>query len=357
MGKYLNGYYPIDAAMPPGWTSWGGAGAAYPEYDYVLDQDGRPVWHGHRPQDYLTDVLARRGGAFVDAAAHDDQPFLLEVATFAPHRPATPAPRDRHAFPRLRAPRDAAYDRQNVDAPPWLVHRRPLDARDQRFIDRRFRRRARSVLAVDRLLGHLEDRLRADRVGRDTYVVFTSDNGYHMGEHRLLPGKLTAFDSDVRVPLIVAGPGIRPGMRIGALAQNTDLAPTFEALAGAPAEPGVDGRSLVPLLRGGPAPRDWRRAAVVEHHHPPRTAADPDLQPRASGDPPTYEALRTRHLTYVEYADGERELYDDARDPAQRVNRYATAPPGLLARLHRDVLRLSACHGRACSHAPPGRAD
>jgi N-acetylglucosamine-6-sulfatase len=355
MGKYLNGYPPGHGGIPPGWTDWAGTGKAYAEYGYKLDEEGTPVAYGSAPRDYLTDVLARRGEAFIDAAAGTDEPFVLELATFAPHRPAVPAPRDLDAFPHDRAPRGPAYDRANGNAPPWLAGRRPLPARTRRWIDRRHRDRARSVLAVDRLLAGVEAHLRADGLDRDTYVVFSSDNGFHMGEHRLLPGKLTAFDTDVRVPLIIAGPGIRPGMRIGALAQNTDLAPTLEALGGVRVPARTDGRSLVPLLRGR-TPGDWRTAALIEHRHPPRSEADPDGQDRGSGDPPSYEALRTRHATYVEYADGERELYDDRRDPAQTVNVYGRAGPRRRARLHRRLAALERCHGPSCSHVAPSTA-
>ena len=99
------------------------------------------------------------------------------------------------------------------------------------------------------MIGRLQRRLRALGVARNTYIVFSSDNGFHLGQHRLTPGKLTAYDPDVRVPLIVTGPGVPAGRTVDAMTENTDLCPTFAELAGAPAPPNADGRSLVPLLQ------------------------------------------------------------------------------------------------------------
>src|SRR5206468_9488292 len=119
----------------------------------------------------------------------------------------------------------------------------------------------------------------------------SSDNGLHMGEHRLTPGKLTAFDSDIRVPLIVTGPGVPRGRTIGRMAENIDLAPTFAELAGTRMVGPTDGRSLAPLLHGRRVAR-WRRAVLIEHRGPVRGPLDPDLPQVGSGNPLSYEAIR-----------------------------------------------------------------
>ncbi len=348
MGKYLNGYAASQGVVPRGWTDWAATAKGYLEFDYTLNDNGLPTFYGAQPKDYLTDVIAARGARFIGTSAAAGRSFFLELATFAPHRPAIPAPRDAARFPYARAPRTPAFDRQLVHAPSWLAHRAPLSRAVIARIDRDYRHRARSVLAVNRLLGTIERELQRTGQARNTYVIFSSDNGYHLGEHRLYPGKLTAFDTDIRVPLVVAGPGVPAGSRVGAVTQNTDLAPTFDALAGVRPPPGVDGRSLLPLLRGR-APRDWRRFALVEHHHPRHSHRDPDRQPGLSGDPPTYVALRSRSHTYVEYTHhaDRSEYYDDVTDPFQLRNRY----PGLSRRgrerLHRRLVALTHCHGAA----------
>ena len=130
------------------------------------------------------------------------------------------------------------------------------------------------------------------------------------------------------------------------MTQNTDLCPTFAELAGAPAPPHADGRSLVPLLRGEQPP-DWRGAVLIEHHGNVSGLGDPDLPPAGSGNPPTYEALRSKDTLYVEYADGERELYDLATDPFQLDNLADTAAPERILRLSSALAAMAGCHGAA----------
>lgn len=352
MGKYLNQYEParIRTALggpyiPPGWSDWVVTGNGYPGFGYRLTRDVRLVRHGFRPRDYLTNVLAREGLRFVGESAAEGVPFMLNVWTFAPHAPATPAPRDRNRFATLTAPRGASFDEADMlDKPAWLRDHPPLSDAQVARIDQTFRQRVRAVQAVDRMVGRLTRRLRAAGALRNTYVVFSSDNGFHLGQHRLNPGKLTAYDADVRVPLVVAGPGVPAGATNDAMTENVDLCPTFAELAGAPAPPAADGRSLVPLLRGE-AVDDWRDAVLIEHRGNVNGANDPDLPPAGSGNPPSYEALRTRDTLYVEYADGGRELYDLASDPDELRNLAGDAPPERLSRLSGALAVMGACHG------------
>jgi arylsulfatase A-like enzyme len=283
---------------------------------------------------------------------------MLELATFAPHSPYTPAPRDARAFPRHEAPRIPSFDAPNVNPPGWLAPSRPLPRAGIRLIDRGFRRRAQAVQAVDLMVARVEAALKAAGVARNTYVVFSSDNGLHMGEHRLLPGKLTAFDSDIRVPLIVTGPGVPAGRTIDRMVENIDLAPTFSHLAGTSMPRQVDGRSLVPLLHGRPLTR-WRDAVLIEHHGPGRAPLDPDVPGVGSGNPPSYEAIRTPHEVYVEYVDGEVEYYDIRRDPYELRNTVRSLSPARRARLHATLRALATCRGQrvcwAAGHLAPRR--
>jgi N-acetylglucosamine-6-sulfatase len=145
--------------------------------------------------------------------------------------------------------------------------------------------------------------------------------------------------------LIVDGPHVLH-QHVQAIAQNVDLAPTFERLAGAEPPADVEGRSLVGFLHGRP-PRRWRGAALVEHHRPIRSQLDPDLQGGESGNPPTYAALRTKWSTYVEYVNGDREFYDDRTDPDQLRNAYGRLSPLRRRRLHHELRRMLDCHGAA----------
>jgi N-acetylglucosamine-6-sulfatase len=359
MGKYLNGYMPGSiqeggSRVPPGWSEWDVAGNGYPEYGYRMNSDGHVHQYGHRPSEYLTDVLARKGLGFIARAAASRRPFMLELATFAPHGPYTPAPRDYGKFPGLRAPRTPAFNAIGTDEPAWLSRFEALGPRQIASIDAKFRERAQAVQAVDQMIGEIEAQLHAEGIARNTYIVFSSDNGLHMGEHRLQPGKLTAFDTDIKVPLIVTGPGVPDGRTVSQMTENVDLCPSFEELAGAPVPPSVDGHSLVALLHGRRV-RDWRKEILVEHHGRVDDPGDPDLPTRGSGNPPSYEAIRTKHSLYVEYATGEREVYDLRRDPFELHNIAATLSPARLRRLHRTLIEIEACHGgRSCWRAQHG---
>jgi arylsulfatase A-like enzyme len=357
MGKYLNGYHPEGTNggskpyVPAGWNEWDAAGSGYYEYNYNLNSNGRIVPHGHAPQDYLTDVISSRASSFIDASARAGKPFMLETATFAPHSPSIPAPRDAHRFSDLKAPRTPAYDVPSTPEPAWQKRLPPLPDGEQRQIDRDYVKRVRSVQAVDRMIGSLEDKLKAEGLADDTYFVFNSDNGFHMGEHRLWPGKSTAYDTDIKVPLIVTGPGVPAGHTVSQQADNIDLSPTFQELAGLTPASNIDGRSLAGLIHGRPAPSDWRRAVLVEHHHPAGKKNDPDAGPEQAGDPPSYEAMRTAGALYVEYADGEREYYDTATDPNELRNLAPSLTPDRRTALHTALAKLEHCHGTSSCKA------
>jgi N-acetylglucosamine-6-sulfatase len=271
----------------------------------------------------------------------------MEVATFAPHAPYTPAPRNACDFPGLKEPRDPSFDANNVNPPAWLGTRNPLTPDQIRRIDQSFRLRARAVEAVDKLVADVERTLAAKHLLRNTYIVFSSDNGYHMGEHRLLPGKMTAFDTDIRVPLVVAGPGVPAGETTTKIAENVDLRPTFDGIAGATVSRSVDGHSLVSLL-GGRTPSGWRTGALIEHHGPDHARGDPDLPLPGSGNPATYEALRTKDAVYVEYHNGQREYYSLIRDPDELHNAYRRLSHAQRTRLHDQLAALRRCRGASC---------
>lgn len=361
MGKFLNGYLETSGHghlsdgevtdvparyVPPGFTDWDVAGWGYPEFNYTLNQNGVLRRYGHQPSDYLTDVIARDGVQFINQAARDKAPFFLELASFAPHSPYVPAPRDDNDFARLRVPHYPNFDVLPTNPPQWLAGRRPLTRRQIRKINSAFRRRAQSVQAVDRMIGMIERTLAADGLSRNTYLVFSSDNGLHTGQYRLMPGKLTAFDTDIHVPLIVVGPGVPAGRTTAAMAENIDLAATFAGIARTSMR--TDGHSLGRLFHGQPTPA-WRDAILVEHHGGLMSALDPDFQQSPSGNPNSYEAMRTRQFLYVQYTDGEREFYDLQTDPFELHNLAGRLTTRQLARLHRELSRLERCHGaRRC---------
>jgi N-acetylglucosamine-6-sulfatase len=358
MGKYLNRYMEPDAGLPktyvpPGWSEWDVVGWGYPEFDYRLNEDGQLRFHGHNASDYLTDVLTARAVTFISDAADAGRPFFLELAPFAPHSPATPAPRDAHRFAGLRAPRPPTFDVLPTHPPRWLAWHRRLTTAQIAYINAVFRDRVRSIQAVDDMIGKVESALSREGVAGNTYLVVSSDHGYHTGEYRLMPGKWTPFDTDIRVPLIVVGPGVPAGARTDVMGENIDLAETFAAIGGTARD--GEGRNLLPILHGQ-HPRHWRNAILVEHHGPTGPHDDPDFEPPASGNPGPYNAIRSQTFLYVAYtarrARGEIDFYDLRRDPFELHNVAGRLSRAQRRQLRAEVNALINCHGEhACWQA------
>src|SRR5215213_4692801 len=167
LGKFLNGYRAGRGRPQPGWDLWFANGFAYRNFGYAMrwrddsrtgrvgSPAGRVVRYGKRPRDYLVDVLTRRGNRFIRANA--ERPFFVELSTFTPHLPAVAAPRDRKRFTRLPLPTGGAFEVQTTHAPRWLARLPRLSPRNLSRLRRLWRRRARSVLAIDHLLGRLRE--------------------------------------------------------------------------------------------------------------------------------------------------------------------------------------------------------
>jgi arylsulfatase A-like enzyme len=341
LGKFLNGYEPKDSAAM-GWSEWDVAGNGYPEFNYNLNQNGTVVPYGATPADYLTDVLSTIAQTFVGKSS--PKPFLIEIATFTPHAPYVPAPRHADLFPGLTYPRTPAFDfRPSTTDPTWLKALPALTDQQIANIDGIFRKRAQDVQSIDEMIGALELELKSNGHDKDTYIFFASDNGYHMGERSQLPGKQTAFDTDIRVPLIVTGPDVPSGVTLTQIVQNIDLCSTFSELGLTPAPATVDGRSLVPLLRGQEA-ADWRNVALIEHHDSAFDPNDPDADTNGLiKGPPTYSALRTADSVYVEYVGSEMEYHDHATDPFELHNTAAQLSSDQLARFHSTLVAITNC--------------
>jgi arylsulfatase A-like enzyme len=345
LGKYINGYPEGGSRShhPPGWSEFVSPvdDEAYKGFGYRMNENGRIVSYGNRTQDYLTDVLARKAEDVLRRSG--GTPFFLYVSPYAPHHPATPAPRHDRLFPGAQVPRTPSFNEADVSDKP--APRQALAGSEIDDVDALYRSRLRSMQAVDEMIARivrvLED---SGRMG-DTYVFFTSDNGFHMGQHRLRPQKATPYEEDVRVPLIVRGPGIPAGETLeGYLSGNVDLAPTLAELAEVEPPHFVDGRSLAPLLRGSrPASETWRQAFLLEQY-----SHEGLIAPSPRSAQPVFVGLRTLRYKYVEYWTGVREIYDLASDPYELSNFGGSAPPELVARLSSQLRSLATCVGAAC---------
>ncbi|WP_219975567.1 sulfatase family protein [Rubrobacter xylanophilus] len=343
-GKYMNGYGRGETHVPPGWDEWHAVAGNYLSSWY--NDNGHVRYYD--PAFYNdTDLVADEALSYLRRTAGRGAPFFVMLAPRAPHQPAVPPRRYADAFPEADLSRPPSFDERDVsDKPRWVRERPRLGKRKLSFMASLHRRRLRSMLAVEDMVGRLVGTLRESGELENTYIFFTSDNGFHMGEHRLPEGKWTAYEEDIRVPLVVRGPGVPEGRELTHLVLNNDLAPTFGQLGGARVPQWVDGRSLVPLLRRGspPAPGDWRSAFLVEA-----------ASHRDSGRPGLV-AVRTRRHLYVEYESGERELYDLRRDPYQLRNLYRRASGELVRDLRERLKALEGCRAEGCRVAEgPGR--
>lgn len=343
-GKYLNGYGVGDRThVPVGWDEWYGTVG-----NTTLNQDGEVV--KYQSNTYLDDALSGLAQDFVRRQEGKDAPFFMYLSVHAPHAPATPARRYENLFEDQRAPRTPSYNEADVsDKPKWLRGPR-LDQKEIGRVDKMYRDRLRTTAAVGETIGGLLRTLEETGELDNTYLVLTSDNGYHVGQHRLGLGKETAYEEDIRVPLIIRGPGVPAGVSKDEMVLNNDFAPTFADLAGLPAPASVDGRSFAPLLDGRSEndPATWRTAFEVRHWVDPSKDRTPYW---ASKPIPPYRAVRTQRYMYVEYQTGEHELYDLRKDPYELHNVYDSADSTLISQLDSRLDSLRDCAGEGCRTA------
>jgi arylsulfatase A-like enzyme len=330
VGKYLNDYT-LDGhhVIPPGWDDWQAIDSVPEEkyYDYSLNENGRLVHYGSQPSDYTTTVLTQKALGFIRGAK---SPFFLYFAPVAPHLPATPAPGDAGLLSHLPSLDSPALDERNISDKPWARwHSRRLDAQAVKYTEDVREHQLESLIALNRSVGEIVSTLRQRGLLDKTVILFTSDNGFLWGEHRL-GGKLWPYQPSINVPLVVRTPWTEGNGTVNdAPVLNIDLASTIAGLTRVEPEVPQDGYDFEPFLRGRSEP--WRKAFMVEYLGPSELN---------TGGPPPYIAVHTRRYLYVEYRRGWRELYDLRRDPWELRNvaadpAYAKVRSSLHVLLHR----------------------
>jgi N-acetylglucosamine-6-sulfatase len=361
VGKYLNGYggQVPPQTVPPGYSDWQGLvdPGTYRMYGYTINDNGTLVPYGTAPADYQTDVLADRAVTAIRTRAASDQPFYLNFSPLAPHGSGAvnghdgqgpdPAPRHKGRYADEPLDTDPSYNEADVsDKPAAIQGLQRIGAAARASIDTRNRRRLESLLAVDEAIARMIAALEQAGELDHTLIVFTSDNGWQEGEHRVRSGKVRVYEPSIRVPLIVRGPGFASGATADAFAINTDLAPTIAEAAGA--QPGrvLDGLSLREVAAG--SARAVARPLLNETGVPGLSAGN------------FHQAIRTRDHLYVEHASGERELYDLRADPFELDNRAADPASAVtIAALAAQLAVLKTCAGETCRApfvAPPPAA-
>jgi N-acetylglucosamine-6-sulfatase len=349
IGKYLNGYGTANPTeIPPGWQEWYGSvdPTTYRMWGYTLNENGRLRTYGRPdnedPRLYQTDVYAAKAADYIRRRAPADRPFFLSLAPLAPHSEGAantggqgnprPAPRHKGAFADRPLPRPPSFNEANLsDKPAHIRALKSLDPTQIARMTRNYRARLESLLAVDEAVARVVRELAARDELDNTLIIFTADNGWLQGEHRIPNGKIHPYEESIRVALVVRGPGMARNVRSATPVSNIDLASTIVETAGARPAITTDGRSL----RGLDQP-DAARDLLIE------------TGPKRSGDR-WYAAIRTRDYVYIEHSTGEQELYDLRIDPFQRRSlhadpAYAERKRDLTRRLH----ALRRCAGDTC---------
>jgi N-acetylglucosamine-6-sulfatase len=371
IGKFLNGYGTTgpDTDVPPGWNEWYGsidnpdafAGGTYTAYGYTLNENGQIVHYGTTPDavdpaTYQTDVYSQKAADFIRRRAPSRKPFYLSVAPRDPHAEANScncagdnpraAPRYHGALAGLTAPRNPDFNEADVSDKPANIRDLPLlNQAGINGVDARYRARAEAVLGVDDLVQNVVSTLQQEGELKNTVLLFTSDNGFFHGEHRVPQGKVRLYEPSIRVPLEIRAPGMPKGVHRSQPVGNVDLTETILDFAHAKAGRKEDGMSLAPIML---KKRYWPgRALDLETYFTPDTTEDPE-------DPPlNYQGVRTDRYLYANYGNGEQELYDLRNDPFElqnAVNNPAYAQ--VKASLQRLLGGLANCAGRTCRAKP-----
>jgi N-acetylglucosamine-6-sulfatase len=361
IGKMPNGFGETthETYVPPGWGPFlgdnnpGSRGEFYgfikptsAYFGFALDENG--VLKQYNADDYQTDVYADLAVDRIDNhfTNFPNDPLYMQVQFFAPHDPADAAPRHSGAFSTTPLPIDASFNEKQVkDKPGWIRVIRRFGLGLISKIQNRYQRRLASLLAVDEAIERIVNELSAEGALANTYIIFTSDNGFMQGQHRLHQGKFAPYEESIRVPLMVRGPGIPPLSHPRAVAWNGDITSTITKIADA--NPGLqqDGRSLLPYARD---PNLTSTRPILIETGPPGATNEPGTPVSAASASakaasktyvknldldrtaqiaraiiaPKYRAIHTNRYVLVKYGNGNREMYDLRTDPLELKSIY-----------------------------------
>lgn len=325
-----------DHTISPGWDRFfalGGASEGRYYADFFNDQGTR---YNATRDEYMTDLIQDRALDFIEENAANGEPFFAYIAPHAPHVRATPAPDTEGYFFDWVAPRLPSWNKTLKDHH-WLVRSQPpMDDQCAQHSDSLYRNRLRSLLGVDQLVGAVADKLLAHDLLDSTYFLYTSDHGFHLGEMSMPFFKCQPYDTDLRVPFFIRGPGILPGHVVQKIGLNVDIAPTIADLVytAPPVEALVDGKSLAPFAFDTAHlvhPSKWMSEFVFEFWAGPYNPTNKYV-PATEGvycqhdmmaTNNTYQGVRTSsNLKYVDFRPYEdiEEAFNLTADPHEMVN-------------------------------------
>jgi N-acetylglucosamine-6-sulfatase len=373
VGKYLNGYKVTDG-IPPGWTEFhGGLNLSF--FNWTLNDNGTLVRYGSNPADYQTDVLSAKAVDVIKRRVPESKPLFMWVTYHAPH---SGGPREsddpkglgtvnvgryKDYFASEQLPDMPSFNEADVSDKPLGIRNRPV-LTPQRIaaIREAYQQQLESLLSVDDGVKAIVDALRASGELENTLLVFTDDNGFFHGQHRVPSGKVLLYEPSIRVPLLMRGPGVPKNRHLKQMVANIDLAPTIVDAANAKAARVMDGKSLLPLV-AHPSTQ-WGRDLLIERGPTGAKRAGTAMGEIGNGDSGNqgktaapgdrqFVAIRTPRFLYAEYSNGEKELYDLKTDPDELNNvagQAGFAP--LEAELASRLVRLKNCSGPGCKVGP-----
>ncbi|KAJ0268250.1 hypothetical protein COL940_013569 [Colletotrichum noveboracense] len=386
-GKLFNAHT-VDKYHSPHAAGWIGSDFLLDPFTYsylnTTFQRNRdpPVSH---EGEYSTDVLAGKALDFLDDAVAASKPFFLGIAPVAPHSnvqsnvisngsahdphgivatPPIPAERHAHLFPDAIVPRTDNFNPEKVSGANWVRQQPRQSAENIAFNDHFYRNRLRALQAVDELVDSVVSRLEEYGILEETYIFYTTDNGYHIGHHRLQPGKECGYEEDINIPLIIRGPQVPEGKVAEVVTTHQDLVPTIMGLAQAPLRADFDGLAI-PLTE-----EDFGDAAKTRHEH-----VTVEYWGFAASEGPwgyfgrnesfvfnnTYKALRVvskeYNLYYSVWCNNEHELYD-----LNSTSLLGLSIEKIVSRLDSLLLVTKSCKGSVCTHPwrslhPQGNVD
>ena len=349
IGKYVNGYPDRSAPrhVPPGWDNWVALRDFHDMSDSPIVRNGVL----ENLSGYQTDVMTAEAQNFITSTSQANVPFFVWLSFSAPHQPSTPAARHANLFANVSAPRTPAFNEQDVSDKPSFLQLPKLSSSKIAEADNIYRLQIRSLQAVDEAVRSIINHLQSEGELSSTYVFFLSDNGFHNGEHRMPwvigGGKQFAYEVDLKIPFLVRGPGVLKGrVNNRHIVGNVDLPVTIMEIASLrSAASAMDGRSLLPLMRGQTS-ASWRQSFPIVRYRD-------QFQPEFS----SYFGVRTNRYTWVEWANGARELYNHVQDPHNLNNLASVANlANVRSMLSTITNRLSNCVAQGCRNIENGAA-
>jgi arylsulfatase A-like enzyme len=343
-GKYMNGYETPDGGptryVVPGWDYWMAATPG-PNSD-AFNLNGQ-IYHPEGEDPYHDRVIADRAVWWMERATdpeRDQRPFMATISFHAPHTPMEHPESYDDLFRSVKLPRPPSFnEKDRSDKPQWIRALDPISDAERRELAKNYRDRLRSIEFVDRRIAGVIEMLTRRSELQNTYVVFYSDNGYHMGEHRLPAhaqgSKAQPYIEDVRFPIVMRGPGIPQNTVNTEMVQNVDLRPTFEDIANATPTLYADGTSLLPAADlGAPFPRKFALAERLGDGQRQRTP---------------WKGLHSATVAYHLWGTGEEEFYDLRLDPYQ-LRSDPSDPRAALMRA--ELKRMARCDAVECYSTP-----